>query len=106
MVPVSMMVPSKGEAVDDRGAQAGVGEGLAPAAEGFVGRHGDGCAFPALGQNLEEQYGAASVQAEVAQFVEADQVNVKPPGVFGGLVCGFSRWVEADGSAGARLGLG
>ena len=51
-----------GEAVDDRGAQAGVGEGLGPAAERFVGGDRDGGLLFAFGEDLEQQFGAAPVE--------------------------------------------
>jgi hypothetical protein len=58
-------VAGEGEPVDDGRAEPWVGEGLGPAGEGFVGGDGDGVAFLAFGQDLEEQFGAAAVQAEV-----------------------------------------
>src|SRR5947209_8495894 len=52
----------EGEAVDDRGAEPGVGERLGPAAERLVGGDGDaGFLFP-FGQDLEQELGAAAVQ--------------------------------------------
>ena len=65
----------EGEAVDDRGAQARVGEGLVPGGEGFVGGDGDRGAFFSFGEDLEEQSGAAAVQLQVAQFVDQQQVD-------------------------------
>ena len=61
----------EGDAVDDRGDQAGVGEDGSPFAEGQVGRDGDGGSFFAFGDDLEEQFGAAGVEVDVAEFVEA-----------------------------------
>jgi hypothetical protein len=59
-------VAAEGEAVDDGGAEAGVGEGLGPAAEALVGRDRDaGFLFP-LGEDLEQQLGAAAVQFGVS----------------------------------------
>ena len=58
-----------GEPVDDRGAQAGVGEGFGPAAEGFVGRDRDGGLLFAFGEDLEQEFGAAPVESEVTWSV-------------------------------------
>jgi len=44
----------EGDAVDDRGDQARVGEDGAPFAEGQVGRDRDGGAFFAFGDDLEQ----------------------------------------------------
>jgi hypothetical protein len=49
----------EGEPVDDRGAEARVGEGFCPAGEAFVGADRDGCFLFAFGEDLEEQPGAA-----------------------------------------------
>jgi hypothetical protein len=51
-----------GEPVDDRSAQAGIGDGLGPVAEGLVGGDRDAGVFRAFGQELEEQFGTAPVQ--------------------------------------------
>ena len=68
----------EGEPVDDGGCEAGVGEGVAPFGEGGVGGAGDGGAFFSGGDDLEQQFGAAWVQGQVADLVEAEQVE---PGV-------------------------
>src|SRR3974377_293005 len=80
----------EGEPVDDGGAEPGVGEGGCPLGEGGVGRDGDGGAFFALGEDLEQQFGAAPVQLEVAQLVQAEQVDpaVAGDGAGQGLVVG------------------
>src|SRR5216683_7782816 len=65
----------EGEPVDDRGAQPGIGEGGGPFAEGGVGGDRDGGAFLPLGEDLEQQLGAAAVELEVAQLVQAQQVD-------------------------------
>jgi hypothetical protein len=65
-------VAVEGEPVDDGCAEPGVGEGVGPGAEGFVGGDRDRGSFLAFGEDLEEQFGAAPVQAEVAQLVEAE----------------------------------
>src|SRR5712691_5429035 len=63
----------EGEPVHDGGAEPRVGEGGGPFAEGGVGGDRDGGAFLALGEDLEEQLGAAAVELEVAQLVQAEQ---------------------------------
>src|SRR5690348_4642981 len=68
-------VAAEGEAVDDGGAEAGVGEGLGPAAEALVGRDRDAGLFLPLGQDLEEELGAAAVEFHVAELVDAEQVH-------------------------------
>src|SRR5215470_9790760 len=55
-------LPGEGEPVDDRGAEPGVGEGFRPAGERLVGGDGDRGALLSLGENLEEQFGAAPVE--------------------------------------------
>jgi hypothetical protein len=60
----------EGDAVDDRGDQAGIGEYGAPFAERQVGPDADGGAFLAFGDDLEEELGAARVDLDVAELVE------------------------------------
>ena len=60
-----------------------VGEGLGPAAEGLIGGDRDGVLLLPLGQDLEQQLGAAPVEFHVAQFVGAEQVD--PPAAGDGL---------------------
>jgi hypothetical protein len=89
-----------GEPVDDRGAQAGVGEGLGPAAEGFVGRDCDGGLLFAFGEDLEEEFGAAPVELEVAQFIQTEQVDPAVAGDDfgeGSVVLGFGELVDEPG---------
>src|SRR5258705_3550490 len=80
----------EGEPVDDGGAEPGVGEGGGPFGEGGVGRDRDGGAFFPLGEDLEQQLGAAPVQFEVAELIEAEQVDaaVAGNGAGQGLVVG------------------
>jgi hypothetical protein len=80
----------EGEPVDDGSTQPRVGEGGCPLGEGGVGRDRDGGAFFAFGEDLEQQLGAAPVQLEVAQFVQAEQVDaaVAGDGAGQGLVVG------------------
>ena len=63
----------EGEPVDDGGDEAGVGDDGAPLAEREVGGHSDGGSFFPLGQNLEEQLAAPTVELDVAQLVKAEQ---------------------------------
>src|SRR6201987_807448 len=93
----------EGEPVDDGGAQPRVGEGRCPLGEGGVGRDGDGGAFLALGEDLEQQLGAAPVQLEVAQLVQAEQVDpaVAGDGAGQGLVVGgLDQLVDQRGGGG------
>src|SRR5262249_55756122 len=80
----------EGEPVDDGRAEPRVGEGGGPLGEGGVGRDRDGGAFFAFGEDLEQQLGAAPVQLEVAQLVQAEQADaaVAGDGAGQGLVVG------------------
>ncbi len=60
----------EGDSVDDRGDEAGVGEDGSPLAEGQVGPDPDGGFFVSFGDDLEEQFGAAGVDVDVAEFVD------------------------------------
>ena len=68
----------EGEPVHDGGGEPGVGESVAPFGEGCVGGAGDGGAFFPGGDDLEQQLGAAGIEGEVADLIEAEQVE---PGV-------------------------
>src|SRR5512142_945460 len=70
----------EGEPVHDGSAQPRVGEGGCPLAEGGVGGDRDGGAFLAFGEDLEQQLGAAPVQLEVAELIQAQQVDPAVPG--------------------------
>ncbi len=86
-----------GQTVDDGGAEAGVGEGLGPAAEGFVGRDRDRVLLLAFGEDLEEEFGTAAVEFEVAEFVEAEQVDAAVAGDDfgqGAVIVGFGELVD------------
>src|SRR5262249_22604532 len=65
----------EGDAVDDGGDEAGVGEDGSPFAEGQVGPDRDGGSFLAFGDDLEQQLGAAGVELDVAELVEQEQVE-------------------------------
>jgi hypothetical protein len=60
----------EGDPVHDGGDQAGVGEDGAPFAEREVGPDRDGGSFLPLGDDLEQQLGAAVVDLDVAQLVQ------------------------------------
>jgi hypothetical protein len=59
-----------GEAVDDGLGESGVGEDLGPFAEGQVGGDDQAAAFVAFGEDLEDEFGGALGQREVAELVE------------------------------------
>jgi hypothetical protein len=68
-------VGAVGDAVDDGGDEAGVGEDGALFAEREVGRDRGGGFFFSFGDDLEEQLSAFGVDLDVAGFVEAEQVQ-------------------------------
>ena len=63
-------VGAVGDAVDDSGCEAFVGEGFGPFAERRVGRDRDGGAFFAFGEDLEEEFSGVCVEVDVAEFVD------------------------------------
>ena len=67
-----------GESVDDGGAEAGVGEGFGPAAEGFVGGDGDGGLLFAFGEDLEQEFGTAPVELEVEPNSSKQSRSTRP----------------------------
>ena len=75
-------------------------EGLAPLGERGVGGDGDGGALFPLRQDLEEQFGAARVEVDVVELVQAEQVE---PAIAGdearelALVGGLGELVEQGG---------
>jgi len=68
-------VGAEGEAVNDDDGEPGVFEGLAPFGERRVGGDGDGGTLRSLGQDLEEQFGAARVQVDVVELIQAEQAE-------------------------------
>src|SRR6266567_3898067 len=93
----------EGEPVDDGCAQPRVGEGGGPLAEGGVGGDRDGGAFLALGEYLEQQFGAAPVQLEVAQLVQAQKIDAAVAGDGPGqglVVGGLDELVDQRGGGG------
>jgi len=90
----------EGDAVDDGGDRAWVGEDGAPFAEGQVGGDRDGGAFLAFGDDLEEEFGAAGVDVDVAEFVEQQEVEAAVAGDHAGedaVVGGFDEFVDQSG---------
>ena len=73
-------VGPEGEPIDDCTSQARVGERLAPFGEGRVGGDRDRGSLIALGEDLEEQLGAPPVEVQVAQLIEAEQVDAAVAG--------------------------
>ena len=65
-------VAAEGEPVDHGCCEPGVGEGGAPFGEGGVGGAGDGGLLLAGGDDLEQQFGAAGVEVDVSELVEAE----------------------------------
>src|ERR1700693_312709 len=61
-------VAAEGDAVDDGGAEAGVGECLGPAAERLIRRYRHACLLLPFGEHLEEELGAAAVEFHVAEL--------------------------------------
>jgi len=59
----------EGDAVDDRGDQSRVGEHRTPLAERKVGPDPDRRSLFAVGDDLEQQFGAARVDLDVAELV-------------------------------------
>ena len=91
----------EGEPVDDGGCEAGVGEGVAPFGEGGVGGAGDGGAFFPGGDDLEQQFRATWIQGQVADLVQAEQVEsgvaAEDAGemfVVGGFASSLTSWAQ------------
>jgi hypothetical protein len=60
----------EGDPVDDGGDQSWVREHGSPFAEGQVGADSDAGAFLPFGDDLEQQFGAAGIDLDVAELVE------------------------------------
>src|SRR3954471_11666085 len=105
-------VGAEGQPVDHRGGEAGVGEGAAPFGERGVARAGDGGLLLAGGDDLEQQFGAAGVEVDVADLVEAEQVQAGVAADDAGelfVVGGFDEFVDQGGGgdvADPAAGLG
>jgi hypothetical protein len=70
----------EGDAVDDGGDEAGVGDDGAPLAEGEVAGQRDAGLLFSFGQDLEQQLGAAGVELDVAELVEAEEIEAAVAG--------------------------
>src|SRR5215210_3531031 len=68
-------VRAVGEAVDDGLGEPGVGEYLGPLAERQVGGDDQAAAFVSFGEDLEDEFGGAVGQREVAKLVEDDKLG-------------------------------
>ena len=68
-------VGAVGEPVDDGFGEAGVWEDLGPFAEGEVGRDDQAAAFVAFGEDLEDEFGGAVGQGEIAEFIKQDELG-------------------------------
>jgi hypothetical protein len=105
-------VGAVGDAVDDGGGESRVGEGLVPFGERGVTRHGHGRAFLAFGEDLEEQFGGAFVEVDVAEFIDREEVVAAVAGddacevMFVGCFGEFVGELRAGGVAGASSGFG
>ena len=90
----------EGDPVHDRGAEPRVGEGARPFGERGVRRDRDRGAFLAFGEHLEQQFGTAAVELQVAQFVKTQQVDPAVAGDGAGevlVVGGFDEFVDQRG---------
>ena len=74
-MPVSMMWALKVTRSTMADDEAGVGDDLAPFAERKIRCQSDRGLLFAFGEDLKQQLGAAGVELDVAEFVEADQVE-------------------------------
>jgi hypothetical protein len=68
-------VAGERQAVDDGGAEPGIGEGLGPAAEALVTGDRHRIGLLSFGQHLEQQLGPTPVQLHVAELVQAQKIN-------------------------------
>lgn len=63
-----------GDAVDDGGGEAWVCEGFGPFAERRVRGDRDSGSFFSFGEDLEEQFGGVLIEADLAEFVDSEEV--------------------------------
>src|ERR671918_862089 len=68
-------VSAMGEAIDDGLGESGVGEHLGPLSERQVGGDDQRAALVAFGEHLEDQFGGAIGECEVAQLVQDDELG-------------------------------
>jgi hypothetical protein len=92
-----MMWPPKAMRSTDCGGQAGVGEDLVQPPKDSLDAAATEFFSSPFGQHLEQEFGATAIQAHVAEFVDADQVDAAAVyGRSGGGAVGYqnppSRW--------------
>ena len=68
-------VGAVGEPVDDGFGEPRVGEDFRPLAEGEVRGDDQAAAFVAFGEDLEDEFGGAVGEGEVAEFVEDNELG-------------------------------
>src|SRR5215211_6811408 len=101
-------VSVEGESVDDGSGEPGVGEGGAPFGEGGIGGAGDRGFLLARSDDLEQQFGAAGVEPDVSDFVEAEQIQMGVAGHDPGqlsVVGGLDQLIGQGGGGDASLPL-
>ena len=74
-MPVSMMLPSKVSRSTIAAQRRGSVKVLVQPLKRFVAGDRDGGLLFAFGEDLEQQFGASPVELEVAELVEAEQVD-------------------------------
>ena len=87
--------------IDDGGDQAGITDDLTPFGEGEVRGGGHRCLLLAFGQDLEQQLSSFGVELDIAELVEAEQVEApktsnqsRQPA----FVCCFGQFVDQGGA--------
>ena len=70
-------VASERQPVDDRSCEPRVGEGVSPLAEGCVRSASNRCSFFSGSDDLEQEFGAAGVEFDVADLVETKQIQAR-----------------------------
>jgi hypothetical protein len=65
----------KGDPVDDGGDEAGIGEHGSLFTEWQVRADRDGGSFFSFGDDLEQQFGAAEVELDVAELIQEQQAE-------------------------------
>lgn len=90
----------EGDPVDDGSNQSGVGEHGAPFTERQVGGDRDRGPFLSFGDDLEQQFGSARVDLDIAELVEAEWVQAPVAGHHARqdpFVGGFDEFVDQPG---------
>ena len=73
-------VGTVGDAVEQRFAEAGVGDDLGPLGERQIGGQDHGRLLGPFGDHLEQELGADLGERDVADLVDGDQVVARPAG--------------------------